>query len=224
MAHTLDERILVFDPPVQRELTRLVRGLFAVEDDALVRVRQNTRDQGLPEVQIRPEEGQMLQFLAQVIGARRILEIGTLAGYSGIWLARALPEGGMVTTLEMDAHHAQIARAHFALAGVAERVTILEGSALQTLARLANEPPYDMVFLDADKENNPAYLDWAVAHVRPGGLITAHNAFRSGQIVAGDADGNVTVTRAFLHAMAAHERLVSTIIPVGDGIAAAIVR
>ena len=215
---------MVFYPPVQRELTRLVRGLFAVEDDALHRVRQNTRDLGLPEMQIRPEEGQMLQFLAQVIGARRILELGTLAGYSGIWLARGLPDDGLLTTLEVDARHAQIARDHFALAGVAERVTIIEGPALETLARLESAPPYDMVFLDADKENHPAYLDWAIEHVRSGGLITAHNAFRGGLMVTGGADGKVAATREFLRAMAAHERLTGTIIPVGDGIAAAIVR
>ncbi len=225
MAQLLDDRILVFDPAVQRDLVRFVRGLFAVEDDVLLAVRQNTHDRGLPEIQIRPEEGQMLQFLAQVIGARRILEIGTLAGYSGIWLARGLPEGGTLTSLEMDPRHAQIAREHFARAGVADRVTIIEGEAHRTLTRLAGEPPFDMVFIDADKESYPDYLAWVVDHVRPGGLITAHNAFRSGLLVSSDEpDEKVSATRVFLNALAAHDRLISTIIPVGDGIAAAIVR
>ncbi len=224
MAQPLDERIQVFDPDIQRDLVRYVRGQFAVEDGVLHAVRQNTHDQGLPEIQIRPEEGQILQFLAQVIGARRVLEIGTLAGYSAIWLARALPDGGTLTSLEMDPHHAQIARQHFAQAGVADRVTIIEGEALHTLARLADAPPYDMVFIDAEKEEYPAYLTWAVDHVRPGGLITAHNAFRGGLLVGKNGDKNMQATRQFLQTMAAHERLTSTIIPVGDGIAAAIVR
>jgi caffeoyl-CoA O-methyltransferase len=218
----LDDRILIFPPDLQRRLTQTIRQWFAPEDRALQSVRTNTVAHGLPEIQIRPEEGQMLQFLAALIGARRILEIGTLAGYSGIWLARGLPPGGTLITLELDPRHADVARQHFALAGVADRVEIIEGDAPASLERLAQTEPFDMVFIDADKERNLAYLEWSLGHVRPGGLITAHNAFREGHLYEDNPKSNVT--RAFLEALATHSGLVSTVIPVGDGLAAALVK
>jgi caffeoyl-CoA O-methyltransferase len=218
----LDDRILTFAPDVQRRLTVYVREWFAPEDEALQTIRANTAARGLPEIQIRPEEGKMLQFLAALIGARRILEIGTLAGYSGIWLARGLPPGGRLITLELDPRHAQVAREHFALAGVADWVEIMEGDAAASLERLARAEPFDMVFIDADKESYPAYLAWALEHVRSGGLITAHNAFRGGHLH--DDDGAARATRQFLEALATHASLISTVIPVGDGLAAALVK
>lgn len=224
MTPSLNDRILTFEPDVQHRLTQYVRQWFAPEDDVLLTVRRRTAEQGLPVIQIRPEEGQMLHFLAALIGARRILEIGTLAGYSGIWLARGLPADGKLTTLERDPKHAQVAREHFALAGVADRVEVVEGEALRTLARLAQNALFDMVFIDADKESYPDYLAWAVEHVRPGGLITAHNAFRSGHLTDEHPDEKVTGTRRMLETMARHPRLLPTIVPVGDGIAAAMVK
>ena len=137
MEITLFDRILTFDPTTQRGLVKYVRETFAPEDAVLQTVRRNTLERGLPEIQIRPEEGQILQFLAALVGARRILEIGTLAGYSGIWLARGLPEGGQLTTIEFDPKHARVAREHFALAGVADRVEIVEGDAHHVLAGMA---------------------------------------------------------------------------------------
>lgn len=222
------DRIQTFDTDTQQALVAYTREHFAPEDAALTHTRRNTVAQGLPEIQIRPEEGQMLQFLARSIGARRILEIGTLAGYSGIWLARALPEDGQLITLEMDVRHARIAREHFAQAGVADRVTIIEGDAQASMAELAAARegaavPFDMVFIDADKDSYPAYLAWSLENVRPGGLITAHNAFRGGALVADGGDSRVAATRQFLQTLANHDRLISTIVPVGDGIAAAIV-
>ncbi|NDJ78854.1 MAG: O-methyltransferase [Chloroflexi bacterium] len=219
-----DDRILVFEPEVQRGLTRYIRQHFAPEDDLLRSVRASTPEKGLPQIEIRPEEGKMLQFLVALSSARRVLEIGTLAGYSGIWLARGLPEGGTLITLELDPKHAEVAREHFKLAGVSDRIEIMVGNAHESLQKLASEAPFDMVFIDAEKEGYPAYLDWAVAHVPSGGLITAHNAFRGGAIVDDGGDERVTGTRAFLEAMAQHARLFSTIIPVGDGIAAAVVK
>jgi caffeoyl-CoA O-methyltransferase len=219
----LDERIVTFEPAVQHNLTLYSRRLFAPEDDALFAVRQNTIRRGIPEIQIRPEEGQMLQFLAASVGARRILEIGTLAGYSGIWLARALPDDGRLITLELDALHAQVAREHFLLAGVADRVELIEGAAQQTLSRLSGGEPFDMVFIDADKESYPVYLEWAIEHVRPGGLITAHNAFRGGRLLDASPEPGTVAVRDFLNRIATHPRLCGTVIPVGDGIAAALV-
>jgi caffeoyl-CoA O-methyltransferase len=222
MASTAD-RILTFTPEFQQQAALFIRELYAPEDDALRTVRQNIIDQGLPVINIRAEEGHMLLFLAQLCGARRILEIGTLAGYSGIWLARALPEGGSLITLEMDPRHAQIAREHFALAGVADRVQLIEGEALHTLTTtLANADLFDMVFIDADKDSYPDYYEWAVTHTRPGGLITAHNAFRSGQLF--DDDPKANPTRVMLKQMGADPRVTSTIVPVGDGFAAAVVK
>ncbi len=214
-----DFRILTFEPQVQRRLTLFVRALFAPEDAILQTVRQRTTEQGLPQIAIRPEEGQMLYFLASLIGARRILEIGTLAGYSGIWLARALPAEGELVTLELDPRHAQVAREHFRLAGLGERVRVLEGEAMHTLTHALADEHFDMVFVDADKTGYPDYLAWSVEHVRSGGLIAAHNAFRGGQLFADDPRSQAT--RQMLEAMAAHARLLSTIIPVGDGIAVA---
>jgi predicted O-methyltransferase YrrM len=224
METTIDDRIMTFEPTIQRGLVQYIRQTFAPEDAALETVRRNIAERDLPEIQIRPEEGQILQFLAALIGARHILEIGTLAGYSGIWLARGLPEGGKLTTIEFDAKHARIAREHFQLAGVADRVEILEGEAHHVLAGLAQQEPFDMAFIDADKESYPDYLAWAVDHVRSGGLITLHNAFRNGKLVEPDSDERAIATRATLATMAQRPNLTSTIIPVGDGIAAALVR
>lgn len=222
MASTAD-RILTFTPEFQEQATLFIRETFTPEDDALRTVRQNTIDQGLPVINIRAEEGHMLLFLARLVGARRILEIGTLAGYSGIWLARALPEDGALITLEMDPRHAQVAREHFALAGVGDRVQIIEGEALHTLnTTLADAAPFDMVFIDANKDEYPDYYEWAVTHTRPGGLIAAHNAFRSGYLFHDNPKANPT--RVMLKQMAHDPRVISTIVPGGDGFAAAIVQ
>ena len=142
----LDDRILTFAPDIQRRLTQTIRQLFAPEDRVLQSVRTNTLAHGMPEIQIRPEEGKMLQFLAALIGARRILEIGTLAGYSGIWLARGVPPGGTLITLELDPRYAQIARQHFALAGVSDRSDHGRRRRRQPGASGGGRP-FDMVFM-----------------------------------------------------------------------------
>lgn len=219
-----DREIEILAPEIQRGLVQYVRQWFAPEDDVLRTVRQNARTAGLPDIQVGPEEGRMLQFLAVLTGARRILEIGTLAGYSGIWMARALPQGGQLITLEFEPDRARIAREHFALAGLSDRVEVVQGDAHQTLARLGHSTPFDMVFIDADKESYPAYLAWAIDHVRPGGLIAGHNAYRRGELIAPDPDEKVRSTRLMLETMATHRRLFSTIIPGGDGMAVAVVQ
>ncbi|MBN1678922.1 MAG: O-methyltransferase [Anaerolineae bacterium] len=220
------DRILVFDPTIQHGLIAYVREWFAAEDEILRTVRANIKAHHLPMINIRPEEGQMLGFLAAAIGARRILEIGTLAGYSAIWLARALPAGGQLITLEQNPDHARLAREHFALAGLSDRVTLIEGSAHDLLAESAGPlaGPFDMVFIDAEKSGYPAYLAWAADHVRSGGLITAHNAFSSGRLITEPHTDRMTAIRGMLETMARNDRLAGTIIPVGDGLAAALVR
>jgi predicted O-methyltransferase YrrM len=214
----------ILEPQIQRGLVGYVRERFAPEDEVLRAVREQARSAGLPEIQIHPEDGRILQFLVTLVGARRILEIGTLAGYSGIWLARALPPGGRLTTLEFEPERAEIARQHFALAGLADRVEVIPGDARRTLAAMNGIAPFDMVFIDADKESYPIYLDWAIGHVRPGGLIAGHNAFRRGELISQQPDEKVIGTRQMLETMATHPRLFSTIIPVGDGLAVSIVK
>ena len=179
---------------------------------------------GLPPHEVSPPQGALLELLARAAGARRILEIGTLGGYSTIWLARS---GGHVTTLEVDAGYAAAARANLARAGVADRVDVIVGPALETLPGL--DGPFDLVFVDADKRANPEYLRWAIRLSRPGTLIVADNVVRGGAVIDGDdPDPSVRGVRAFFEALAAEPRVRATAIQtVGakghDGFALAVV-
>ncbi|MCZ7545951.1 MAG: O-methyltransferase [Anaerolineae bacterium] len=201
-----------------------VHDVFGAEDEALRLARDAPGHNGMPAISVRPEEGRVLQFLARAIGAQKIVEIGTLAGYSGIWLARALPDGeGKLYTIEADPKHAAVARESFARAGVSDRVEIREGEAAATLAALRAEGPFDFCFIDADKDRYPAYLDWALENLRPGGIVAAHNALRGGRIVAPENDTD-HIVRRFNARMADDPRLVSILIPLGDGIVAGLVQ
>lgn len=162
---------------IQQAITRL----FAPEDEGLRHALASAKAEGLPEIQISPLQGKMLQFLAVACNARKILEIGSLAGYSGIWLARALPPDGKLITLEINPHHAGVVRNSFATAGVKERAEIRVGKALDLLPQLQDEAPFDLVFIDADKPPYPDYLQWALRLTRPGSIIVADNCVRSGQ-------------------------------------------
>src|SRR5262249_3110615 len=141
---------------------------------------EEARAAGLPAIQVPTELGTLLGILAQAVGAKKILEIGTLGGYSGTWLARSLLPGGKLITLEVDPHHAEVARRNFERTGVADRVIIRVGPALETLPDLRSEAPFDLIFIDADKDNYPSYLDWAVELARPGALIVADNVLQGG--------------------------------------------
>ena len=186
---------------------------------------------GLPSIDVSPLQGKFLHLLVLTKGARRILEIGTLGGYSTIWLARALPAGGRLVTLELQSKHATVARANLERAGVSERVEIRVGPATQSLAQLQAEgaEPFDMIFVDADKPNNPAYLQWALKLARRGTLIVVDNVVREGEILnPASADPDVQGTRALFELLAAESRLASTAIQtVGskkyDGFAMAVV-
>ncbi|HMG03672.1 MAG TPA: O-methyltransferase [Edaphobacter sp.] len=187
---------------------------------------------GLPAIDVAPNQGKLLHLLARVQGAKRILEIGTLGGYSTIWLARALPSTGQLITLELNPKHATIAGSNVQRAGLSSRVDIRVGPALDSLAALhAEKPaPFDFIFLDADKPNNPNYLDWAVKLSRPGTLIVADNVVREGAIVDETSkDASVKGTRTFLEKLGNHPQLDATAIQtVGvkgyDGFAIAIVK
>lgn len=203
------------------ELEQYVADLFAPEDDALRWIQTHAEQNALPAISIKAHEGRLLQFLLVAIGAKTVVEIGTLAGYSGTWIARALPAEGKLYTLEKSSKHAAVARASFDHAGVANRVEVIEGAALGSLKKLTNRAPFDAVFIDADKGGYPDYFAWAVEHVRPGGLIAAHNALRHGRIVAPESDDDRAMD-AFNRAFAADGRLFSTIIMAGDGMAVGI--
>ena len=212
------------DIDLHERLRAYVTDLFALEDSALQAARANAVAAGLPAIQIKPDEAKLLQFLIKAVGARRVVEIGTLGGYSGTWIARGLPADGQLITLEIEPRHAEVARRNFARAGVADRVQIRVGPAPASLKALAVEGPFDAAFIDADKPGYPAYLDWALSNVRTGGLIAAHNAFRHGGVLdATSTDEKVTATRQFNATLARSPQVLATIIQVGDGMAAAIV-
>lgn len=200
-----------------------IRELFAQEDDLLREAREEAIEQGLPAIHVQPEEGQMLQFLLKAVGARRVLEIGALFGYSGVWLARALPEGGRLFTLEKDAERARLVRETFRRADLSDRTEVRVGQAPGGLEALASEGPFCAVFVDADKASYPEYLDWALENVRMGGLVLAHNAFQRGRVLDPDqTEAAVEGVRAFNRRLAEDPQLFGTIIPIGDGIAVAV--
>ncbi len=209
-----------------------INGLFVPHDPVLDQALKAAHDAGLPEIQVSPSLGKLLYLFARMTSARRILELGTLAGYSTIWLARALPEGGRLVSLEYDPKHADVARGNIARAGLSDRVEVMVGPALDTLPQLetSGDAPFDLVFIDADKSNYPAYLDWALRLTRSGGLILGDNVVRAGRILEQDStDEAIRGTRAYNAALAADPRVEATVIQqVGekghDGIAIALVK
>lgn len=184
-------------------------------DPALDAALARNAAEGLPAIDVSAAQGKLLHVLARGIGAWRILEVGTLGGYSTIWLARALPGHGVLVTLEIDPHHAEVARANLDAAGIGDKVEIRVGPAVETLSRMEaeGEGPFDLVFIDADKPNNVAYLKAALALTRPGGLVIVDNVVREGR-VADTASGDAAVlgTRALFDAVAAEPRLTATAI------------
>ncbi len=198
-----------------------VRDLFAPEDDVLQAVRHGHADKGLPVIHISSDEGKLIAVLLRLVGARRVLEIGTLGGYSGIWIARALPDDGLLQTIEADPRHADAARRAFHDAGVAAKVELIEGNALEVLPRL--DVAFDAVFVDADKEPLETYYHEAMRLLRVGGLLLCDNAVLDNRV--GDADdtaADVVGVRAFNRLAASDPRLCATIITVRDGLLAGI--
>jgi predicted O-methyltransferase YrrM len=201
------------------------------EDDALIGAVRESERAGLPAIQVAPNQGKLLYLLARMIGARSILEIGTLGGYSTIWMARALPAGGRLVTLEAEPKHAEVARANFARAGLASVIDLRLGRALDTLPKLAAEGlgPFDLFFIDADKPSIPEYFDWALRLSHPGSLILVDNVVRKGAVAdAASDDPNVQGVRRFNERMAREPRVSATTLQtVGvkgyDGIAFALV-
>ena len=210
---------------------RYISDLLVPADPALDEALAASAAAGLPPISVSPNEGKLLHLLARIQGARRILEIGTLGGYSTIWLARALPADGRLVTLEADPKHAEVACANLARAGLAGVVDVRVGRALDTLPRLLDEGqgPFDLVFLDADKPSNAEYVRWALRLSRPGTVIVADNVVRGGALVDERSDNSgIRGTRAMFELLAAEPRLSATAVQtVGskgyDGFAIAVV-
>jgi len=211
------------------EIDGYVEELFAPQDEALEAALQESRDAGLPEIQVSPNEGKLLQLLAEMVGARRILEIGTLGGYSAILFGRTLPEDGSLISLEIEERHAQVARKNVERAGLAEKVEIRVGDARELLAGLVenDEGPFDVVFIDADKEGYPEYLEWSLGLSRPGSLILGDNTIRGGSVLD-PQDGSARATQEFNERIAGDPRLSAIVLPILreriDGLAIARVR
>jgi predicted O-methyltransferase YrrM len=194
--------------PEPRAVDDMFTRVLRTEDDALRAARESAAAGGLPAIEVSAQHGRMLRLLATATGAARVLEIGTLAGYSTINLARGVGPGGRVISLEFDPEHARIARANLQRAGVADRVEVIVGAALDTLPTLAGSAPFDLFFIDADKENNRAYVEWAVRLGAPGALIVVDNVTRFGRVLdPADDDRQAQGVRAMLDLMGSHPRL-----------------
>ena len=198
------------------DIQEYINKLFAPEDDVLRWVREKCANEGLSAINLQPHEARLLQILLKLLGAKRVLEIGTLGGYSGIWLARALEDNGKLYTLEIDPKHAAVAKASFTRAEIGDRVELMLGDAKDSLARLENAEQFDLVFIDADKEQYPYYLDWAIKNVRVGGVICAHNVTHLGETARPMTEFN--------RLLADDERLDSHVLALGQGMAVAIRR
>jgi predicted O-methyltransferase YrrM len=217
--------------PDPKELDELFNRVLRTEDDALIAARESGAAAGMPAIEVSAQHGQLLFVLASAIRATRILEIGTLAGYSTIQLARAVGSDGRVVTLEYEPKHAQVARENLARAGVDDRVEVIVGAALDTLPALAErDETFDLFFIDADKENNVAYVEWAVKLAAPGAIIVVDNIARFGRVLdPAPDDRQAGAVRDMLEMMGGHPRLdAAAIQTVGtkgwDGFAVAIVK
>jgi len=191
---------------------RFVVDTLSDSDPVLDAAQRAADTAGLPAISVSAAQGKFLHLLARIRGARRILEIGTLAGYSTIWLARALPSGGQLITLEYDPRHADVARANIARAGLADRVEVRVGRALEALPGLVVDEPFDLIFIDADKPSTADYFRWALKLSRPGTVIVVDNVVRDGRLVDANGDGDVQGMRRFLEAAANEARVEGTVL------------
>jgi predicted O-methyltransferase YrrM len=192
-----------------------VEATLAVDDEALRAAVADAEAAGLPAIQVTPAQGRLLTILARLVGARRVLEFGTLGGYSTILLARGMGEGGQLVTLELDSHHAEVAERSIGRAGFGGMVEVRVGPALEALPALAEEGagPFDLVFIDADKPNTPAYFEWSLERTRAGGLIVADNVVRDGGLAAVDSGDPALEAQRRLHQqLAAEARVEATTI------------
>lgn len=205
------------DSATWRRVDAYLSALLVGEDPALDAAVAAQRAAGLPAIEVAPVNGKFLHLIARISGARRILEIGTLGGYSAIWLARALPDDGLVISIEAEPANARLARANLDRAGLSARVQIREGRALDVLPTLSGEAPFDLVFIDADKESNAAYLDWAARLGRPGTVVIVDNIGRGGAVAdPTNSRPDVVGTRQGLEVLARDPRFEATALQTLD--------
>jgi len=201
------------NPAQWTAVDRYINNLLTPHDPVLEAALQASTEAGLPSINVAPNQGKFLQLLAKIQGAKRILEIGTLGGYSTIWLARALPADGRLVTLEFDAKHAGVAQRNFARAGLAGQIELQLGPAADSLHRMVSErrEPFDFIFIDADKESYPEYFAWSLKLSRRGTCIIADNVVRNGAVVdPGSDDPRVQGVRRFYELLAAEPRVTAT--------------
>ena len=212
----------------RQNITEEITRKFAAEDDGLLYALRAAKQAGLPEIQISPIQGKFLQLLAVACNAHKILEIGSLGGYSGIWLSRALPAKGRFITLEINPAHAELVQNAFAKAGVSDRAEVRVGNALDLLPLLEQEAPFDLIFIDADKPPYSQYLDWALRLSRPGSIIVADNCIRSGKGFEEPQDEGMAGIVAYNNRIASDPRLISLDLAMDDdytdGFAISVVR
>lgn len=200
------------------QVSLYISSLFAIEDEHLLHAKEDASKHGLSGGNIKPEEGRFLNFLVKSIGATKALEIGTLSGYSGIWIARGLKPGGKLITIEKEANHAEVAQLNFNAAGLEMMVNIRVGEAINLLKQVQEEGPFDFIFVDADRPNYPDFFDWSLENLQVGGIFAAHNAFRKGSVAGiGKDDEYTELMRKFNKLVASKPNWTSTIFPAGDG-------
>ena len=190
-------------------------GQLFPSDPVLVEVQRASRAGGLPDISVSPAQGVLLHILVKSLAAKRVLEIGTLGGYSSIWMARALPKDGRLVTVEVDPKHAEIATANFKRAGVADRIELRLGRGAEVLPKLAAEKPapFDLVFIDADKPSNADYFDWALKLTRPGSLVVVDNVVRGGAVADPKSrDASVKGVHRLVERMAGEKRVTTTVV------------
>jgi caffeoyl-CoA O-methyltransferase len=206
------------------EITRYTEQAFAPEDATLAEIRLRSDAAGLPHIQVGALDGLHLEVLARACGVQKAVEIGTLGGYSGVCLLRGMGATGRLWTFELDPRHAEVARQSFARAGFGDRAEVILGPALEKLPSIEAHGPFDLVFIDADKEGYPQYLDWAAQHLRLGGVVLGDNAFLFGEVVhdpathAGEAR-RILAMREFHRKLVSGGRFRSTMLPTGEGLA-----
>lgn len=198
-----------------KEIDAYVAGLYAPPDEALTAALRESERAGLPQINVSASEGKLLQMLVEISGSRRVLEIGTLGGYSAIHFARALPDDGTLLSLELDERHAEVARRNVERSGLSNKVEIRVGDARDALAGLVEngEGPFDLIFIDADKEGYPEYLNWSLRLSRPGTLILGDNAIREGSVLNPD-DPSSRAVREFNEKLAKDPRLSALVLPL----------
>ena len=208
--------------PLNEELYNYIVDTFAQEDDILKGIVKGTEENKIPLIQVSPDNGKFLYLLIKMIGAKRVLEIGTLAGYSTIWMARALPEDGKVVTLEISKEHAEFAQGNFKKAGLENKIQLVFGKAMDSLDKLLettdSDEKFDFVFIDADKENSSVYFDKAIKLTNSGGVIATDNTLKNGNVIKKDVDEGTKGIQLYNKKVANDPRVESLLVSISDGL------